>query len=926
MASFTENNIPQFNPYIQQQPLEQMVTVGVEKQRRYDEGLQKIQTNIDNIAGLDVYNDADKKYLQSKLNELGSKLRTVAAGDFSNYQLTNSVGGMVKQLGKDPLIQEAVKSTAQFRKDLQRLQEDKNAGKALDENTDDFFIKASGWIQASKPGEPYTGRYMTPINVWDKLTSIADKIGVETKELQQLFKTDSSGKVLYNYDKNGNPTTPQWNPVMAEKVLKGKDPAKVLSAFQNALTTADYEQLAITGRYNNKNKTPEMLKESIIAQTSSQLKSVTDRLDSFKVALYNEESKNDKDLESINSLKKSVEYFESLQSKLLESRNKGISLVGTNPDAVRASLYTDSYLTTMAMNLSGQSESVKYSVNPMFTITMEQNKFNRQIQRDKVEDYKWTQEQNRKDIEFAYTKTKDALDFYEKTGIKLPGLPDLPTADGNLLTEPFTTEDISGGTIKAAVESDYQNKVATLNDTNYKLTLQYIKNINRSKQIPGESEEAYTKRMQQAISEFASGNKENINPQSGEINSFTSRFASKLLASAKVNKNAIPVEFRSLVSAQNDLISDLSLQKAQMEQVTQEAIAEGTARGLLLPKASDIAKNVKPITIRDANGKPLTLSSSDVVDIINTNKDYFSTIRGVFSSKEDKLNSEKALERLKLKYGEKGLNNIVNQLMPIQTDLGSSLFRNKQLDKSAEWLFKSNYNSLRKIESEIYLQKGLVKQPVSTAITRGEGKDREAMNTRISSVVDSYRNLNEIPGFSEADFQAALLSTDPAALKIVSEPGVSSSSPTKHTLIMTTPDNKKIPIRINDEQYTYITRTAPPTNLSIPKVVQRINYFGTSNLAGSNDPVSAYWGDDKFTRFESPKYTITGDLIPDQVNPNNLWFNMYLFPKDGKSGPEKITFPDPMNKYNKDGSINQSLDNLPQAINATIINQLTKQK
>jgi len=83
MASYTDQ-IPKFNPYIQQLPIEAMVQVGMEKQRRYDEGLQKIQTNIDNIAGLDVVRDVDKQYLQSKLNDLGSKLKTVAAGDFSN--------------------------------------------------------------------------------------------------------------------------------------------------------------------------------------------------------------------------------------------------------------------------------------------------------------------------------------------------------------------------------------------------------------------------------------------------------------------------------------------------------------------------------------------------------------------------------------------------------------------------------------------------------------------------------------------------------------------------------------------------------------------------------------------------------------------------------------------------------------------------
>jgi len=121
MASFTDI-IPQFNPYVQQLPVEAMVSVGMEKQRRYDEGLQKIQSQFEQVAGLDVVRDADKKYLQSKLNELGSNLKGFAASDFSNFQLVNSVGGMVKQVSNDKNVQNAVSSTAWYRKQLTEME------------------------------------------------------------------------------------------------------------------------------------------------------------------------------------------------------------------------------------------------------------------------------------------------------------------------------------------------------------------------------------------------------------------------------------------------------------------------------------------------------------------------------------------------------------------------------------------------------------------------------------------------------------------------------------------------------------------------------------------------------------------------------------------------------------------------------------
>ena len=107
MASFTDQ-ILGFNPYVSQLPIDAMVKVGTYKQQKYEEGVQRIQGEIDKVAGLDVYKPVDKQYLQSKLNELGSKLKTVASGDFSNFQLVNSVGGMAAQIGKDSKIVNAV--------------------------------------------------------------------------------------------------------------------------------------------------------------------------------------------------------------------------------------------------------------------------------------------------------------------------------------------------------------------------------------------------------------------------------------------------------------------------------------------------------------------------------------------------------------------------------------------------------------------------------------------------------------------------------------------------------------------------------------------------------------------------------------------------------------------------------------------------
>ena len=82
MASYKDPTNLKFNPYVQQRPVEAMLKVGLYKQERYDQGVQKIQESIDNIAGLDLIRPQDKEYLKSKLNQLGSQLSNVEVGNF----------------------------------------------------------------------------------------------------------------------------------------------------------------------------------------------------------------------------------------------------------------------------------------------------------------------------------------------------------------------------------------------------------------------------------------------------------------------------------------------------------------------------------------------------------------------------------------------------------------------------------------------------------------------------------------------------------------------------------------------------------------------------------------------------------------------------------------------------------------------------
>ena len=193
MASFTDI-IPKFNPYIQQLPVEAMVKVGMEKQKRYDEGLQKIQAQIENVAGLDVVRDIDKQYLQSKLGELGNNLKSFAASDFSNFQLVNTVSGMTGQIVKDKNVINAVQSTRTYRKGLADMETYNKEGKGSPSNDWDFKDKASRWLSSTDINTTFNAAYSPYTNYKKNALEV----------IKSLTKNKNITDNAFTFDKKGN--------------------------------------------------------------------------------------------------------------------------------------------------------------------------------------------------------------------------------------------------------------------------------------------------------------------------------------------------------------------------------------------------------------------------------------------------------------------------------------------------------------------------------------------------------------------------------------------------------------------------------------------------------------------------------------------------------------------------------------------------
>lgn len=365
MASFADQ-ILQAKPYVQQLPLEAMAQVGMYKQQKYEENVQKIQTQIDNIAGMDVIKPIHKQYLQSKLNELGSKLKNVAGGDFSNFQLVNSVGGMTNQIVKDPTIQNALTSTQYVRKGQQDMEAARKAGKSSPENEWWFNNGLNDWLNDGNKDTRFTNNYVEYRDVNKKMIDLAEKIKEVENITESPFKRDANGNVLVGKD---------GKPIIDDAILsvktKGKSADKLLKMFYDNLDENDKRQLMITGNYEYRGANKETFAKDITANYNNNKKILSDELVSLSVQLKTDDKLSSADkaklqarITDINKTIDSGALEKKLSSDLAEIENV------TNMDDFKYRLYKDKAMTGLAKDLSYQSYQYEYKNNPYAQMDM----------------------------------------------------------------------------------------------------------------------------------------------------------------------------------------------------------------------------------------------------------------------------------------------------------------------------------------------------------------------------------------------------------------------------------------------------------------------------------------------------------------------------------------------------------------------------
>jgi hypothetical protein len=360
MATYKDPYNLTFNPYVQQRPVEAMMKVGVYKQERYDQGLQKIQESIDNIAGLDVVRPEDKQYLQSKLNQLGSQLSMVAGGDFSNFQLVNSVNGMTNQIVKDPTVTNAVSNTAKYRKDLETVAKLQQEGKWGDSNQLAFNKDANAWFQGGLDAS-YSANTSPYVDTTKEATDIVKALAKDYTTEDVVFDYNEAGQIVGVRD------------ALTRTKIEGITPQKIQTALKTGLSPQAWRQLSIDGQYKYSNVSSNAFVNDLNSSYQERFAEITSRRDMLENMLSNvtvaEQTR-------LGNLIKELDT----QATDLKSEYNRISsgFAGGDVEGAKAQYYTMNWLDATSNAMSSKGESLTYHTNPYKT----QQNFNRRMNQD----------------------------------------------------------------------------------------------------------------------------------------------------------------------------------------------------------------------------------------------------------------------------------------------------------------------------------------------------------------------------------------------------------------------------------------------------------------------------------------------------------------------------------------------------------------
>jgi hypothetical protein len=360
MASWTDELV-QFNPYIQELPVEDMARVGMAKQEQYNRGVQQVQGIIDSIAGLNIANETQKQYLNARLGQLTQEVGKVAGADFSKAQLVGSIQGLAGQIANDKIIRNAVASTAKYQSGLAKMEKARTDGKSNPANEWAFQSQAEQWLNSTDVNAAFNGDYTEFYDIDKALNDVINEVrktpGSTTR--QNPYKLDAeTGQYVVNE-------------AMIEEEAKGVSPQKIRDAVARVMQDPRAQrQLQLNGQYQYRSYDKKALFEENEANYKSALESNQKKVAELTIAANNGTEAQRK------TALAHIKEIEAESGEMIRAYNKDIDVLDKNPEAFKVALYGRNVAQSAANTYSYVTESTKVLTNPLWSSYMDMLRHN----------------------------------------------------------------------------------------------------------------------------------------------------------------------------------------------------------------------------------------------------------------------------------------------------------------------------------------------------------------------------------------------------------------------------------------------------------------------------------------------------------------------------------------------------------------------
>ena len=349
---------PQFNPYIKELPTELLTQVGLNLHQNYMGGVQQVQSQIDQIAGLDVIKDQDKQLLQEKIATIGSDISKLVMENFANPLVVGKISQITASVAKDPSIQNAVLGTKAYRAKKEFIDTLRQKNPELYNSNNEVYsmIDVQNWLQDGKAGSRLIDNHAYD-NYYDYAKEIREAMK-DFKPAAMKNKSPNGQWIITNEDKS-------WTESQLKNYLQGvlSDKAKQQMKIE-----------AVVAFHKNDN----VLFDSYVADLKKNYSENEKRMKEIGVRTIVENNENARQLlgDELVILKNQNEDISEYLQKFKQGDD---SYFQAHKENIAAQLFRKAYVSQVAKGYAHPDVSLEYTPNAIWQTTHVQNMENARL-------------------------------------------------------------------------------------------------------------------------------------------------------------------------------------------------------------------------------------------------------------------------------------------------------------------------------------------------------------------------------------------------------------------------------------------------------------------------------------------------------------------------------------------------------------------